>query len=173
MRALALLSLTLPADDPSEVRRWWAAELGLPDDEQPGGLSLGDVVLRFGEAFEATVVSYDVESPETLHDPTGRAVVVVPPDAEAAARNEESIRSFVQDAADLPGRSVDEVSDEVAAIVLETQQRVRELVADLPNDKRLAVYLELGQRGRDAGVGTQWHLHAASTLLSGTFGPGA
>jgi hypothetical protein len=78
----------------------------------------------------------------------------------------------VDGAADLPGRSVDEATDDVAAVVLAAQQRIRELVEDLPNDKRLAVYLELGQRARSAGSGRDWHLHAASTLMSDTFGPG-
>jgi catechol 2,3-dioxygenase-like lactoylglutathione lyase family enzyme len=172
MRALSLLSLTLPTDDPDRACAWWAEQLGLPvDEDEPGALALGDVAVRFGPSFEAKVVSFDLESPEALVDPDGRGVVVVPPDAEAAARNEDSIRSFVDNAASLPGRAVDEVADDVAAEVLATQQRLHELVAALPHDKRLAVYLELGQRAREAGYGGQWHLHAASTLLSGTFGP--
>jgi hypothetical protein len=174
MRALTLLSLTLGAEDPAAAHRWWSEQLELPAAEDDvESLELGDVVLRFGPATELRVVSYDVEEPTTLRDPGGVGVVVVPPDREAAARSEESIRSFVDAAGELAGPDVAAVANEVAGIALEAHQRIRELVSDLPNDKRLAVFLELGQRARAADVGGSWHLHAASTLMSDTFGPDA
>jgi rhodanese-related sulfurtransferase len=174
MRAVALVSLTLPSQDPDASRRWWSEQLELAvGEEDADALDLGDVSLRFGSALAVEVVSFDLTQPVQLADPSGTPVLARPPDHEAAARNEESIRSFVERAADLPGRSVEDVADEVAAAVLETQRLVHEAVSDLPNDKRLAVYLELGQRARTAATGRDWHLHAASTLMSGTFGPDA
>jgi len=173
VRALQLLSLTLPASDEEAARQWWAASLGLPPGEDDASaLDLGEVQLRFGPGLAMRLVSYDVEEPTPVSSPDGVAVTVVPPDRAAAARAEESIRSFVDDAAELPGRTVDELADEVVAVVAEAERRIHEIVAGAPNNKRLAVHLALGQRARQADGPPPWHLHAAGTLTSGTFGPG-
>jgi hypothetical protein len=169
VRALQLVSLTLPAPDPEAAREWWSTQLELPPSEDdPAALDLGEMPLRFGPSLEMRVVSYDVEEPT----PVGHGVVVVPPDRAAGDRAEASIRSFIDEAADLPGRPVDELADEIAAVVLDAQQRIHAIVADQPNNKRLAVHLALGQRARDTDGPPPWHLHAAGTLTSGTFGPG-
>jgi len=174
MRALALVGLTLPASDPAASRQWWASSLELPTaEDDDSALDLGEVPLRFGPALELRLVSYDVQEPVPFTDPSGAAVVLVPPDRAGADRAEESIRSFIDGAADLAGRPVAELADEVTAIVLEAKERIRAVVIDQPNDKRLAVHLELGQRARRADGAPPWHLHAASTLMSDTFGPGA
>jgi hypothetical protein len=168
VRALQLVSLTLPAPDPEAAREWWSTQLELPPSEDdPTALDLGEMPLRFGPWLELRVVSYDVEEPTSV----GHGVVVVPPDRAAGDRAEASIRSFIEDAAD-PGRSVDELADEITAVVLQAQQRIHAIVADQSNNKRLAVHLALGQRARDTEGSPPWHLHAAGTLTSGTFGPG-
>jgi catechol 2,3-dioxygenase-like lactoylglutathione lyase family enzyme len=175
MRALGLLAVTVPADDPDDARRWWSQELGLPvSEDDPAVLDLGEVTLSFGPALQVRVVAAELPSPVRLVDPVGTVVDVVPPDLESARQAEETIRDFVAAAASLTGRSVDELADDVAAIALEARDRIADLLADVANNKVLATQLALGQRAREAATATDipWHLHAASTLVSGLVGPG-
>lgn len=165
MRALALLALTLPAADPDAVRRWWASELGLPaGEDDPAALDLGELLLTFGPA-PAVRVAADVAEPVRLLDPSGTVVDVVPPDVVAAAEAEESIRAFVGGS----GPAVDGLADDVTAVVRAAQARIAALLADVPANTVLATQLALGQRARaeTSGVDVPWHLHAASTLVSG------
>lgn len=171
MRVHGLLSLTLPADNPEEVRRWWADTLGLPPaEDDPEALDLGEVVVRFGEFPLLQVVASDLADDGSVQtvDPAGTVVVVVPPDRAAAVQAEASIHEFVTGADRLPGRPVSDVADEVAALAAELRDRLAAHVADLPHNKVLAVQLELGQRARQTPTGDiPWHVHAASTLISG------
>jgi len=177
MRAHALVALTLPAPDPVAARAWWSQALGLlPGEDDPEVLDVNDVAVSFGAALSVTLVGSDLpEDPVPLTDPAGTTVRVVPPDLEGARRAEESISEFVAGAADLPGRPVDALVDDVVAHVLVAQERIVALLADQPNDKVLATMLEIGQRSRAAtdGVHLPWHLHAASTLVSGCLRPGS
>jgi hypothetical protein len=177
MRVHGLLSLTLPADNPDEVRRWWAETLGLiPAEDDPEALDLGEVAVRFGEFPLLRVVGSHLADDESVQmvDPAGTVVVVVPPDRAAAVQAEDSIREFVAGADALPGPPVAEVADEVAALAAELRDRLAAHLADLPHNKVLAVQLELGQRARQTPTGDiPWHLHAASTLMSGLVVAGA
>jgi len=176
VRAHALIALTLPAADPEASRAWWAEQLGLgPSESDPEALAVGDVDLTFGAGLSLRFVGAELPAGGvTTSDPAGTPVAVVPHDLEQARRAEESISEFVAGAAGLPGRPVADLVDDVVALVAEAQRRIEVLLGDEPNNKVLATMLELGQRGRAATTGVQvpWHLHAASTLVSGCLRPG-
>lgn len=178
MRVFSVVGLTLPAPDPEMCRRWWADHLALgPGGDDPLAFEIGDVRVSFGPALSVRLLGADLpDDPVAMVDPAGTAVAVVPPDLDAARRAEESISEFVTGAADLPGRPVVDLVDDVVALVVEAQQRIEALLADQPNNKVLATMLELGQRGRAVAATPEqpvpWHLHAASTLVSGCIRPG-
>jgi hypothetical protein len=85
----------------------------------------------------------------------------------AAQQAEASISDFVTRADDLPGPQVDDLADQVSALVEQTRDQIRALLDGVPHNKVLAVQLALGQRARTPATEDQWPLHAASTLMSG------
>jgi hypothetical protein len=168
MRILGLLRLTLPASDPAAVRAWWSQTLGLDaGEEHPDSLRIGDLELSFGKDLALRLVATGFE-PASYPDPAGTVVELVEPDYESARRGEESIRDFVRDADDLAGPPVDQLTDQVAAVMAQAGRQIADLLTDVPHNKVLATQLNLGQRAREAMPSAeQWPLHAASTLVSG------
>lgn len=169
MQILGLLSVTLPATDADASRRWWVDRLHLPPAEDDAGqLAIGDVALAFGSAATISVVAAGLEAgPQRLVDPGGTVVELVEPALSAAQQAEATIQDFVTGADDLPGPGVEEVADQVSAIVSEAHDRIAAVLADVPHNKVLAVQLALGQRARSVSGEGQWPLHAAATLMSG------
>ncbi len=93
-------------------------------------------------------------------------------DAEEAERR---ITQFITTAEELPGPSVDELADRVAALMRATLRDLEMIMEGKPHNKVLATQLLLGQRARELQQydPEQWHLHAATTLLSGIVVRGA
>jgi len=93
-------------------------------------------------------------------------------DAEEAERR---ITQFITSAEELPGPPVEELAEQVGALMQAALRDLENLMEGKPHNKVLATQLLLGQRAR--GLQThdpeQWHLHAASTLLSGIVVRGA
>ena len=87
-------------------------------------------------------------------------------DAEEA---EWRIARFVTSADELPGPSVEELAERVAALMRAALREVETLMEGEAHNKVLATQLLLSQRARALGMDDpeQWPLHAASTLLSG------
>lgn len=169
MQILGLLSVTLPATDADASRRWWAETLHLPPAEDDASrLGIGDVELAFGPAASVSLVTAGLEDgPQRLVDPAGTVVDLAEPDVAAAQQAEASISDFVTRADDLPGPQVDDLADQVSALVEQTRDQIGALLDGVPHNKVLAVQLALGQRARTPATEDQWPLHAASTLMSG------
>lgn len=88
---------------------------------------------------------------------------------------ERRITQFITSADELPGPPVEELAEQVTALMQAALRDFEKLMDGKPHNKVLATQLLLGQRARglqqhDPG---QWHLHAASTLLSGIVVRGA
>jgi hypothetical protein len=87
-------------------------------------------------------------------------------DAEEAERR---ITQFITSAEELPGPPVEELAEQVGALIQAALRDLEKLMEGKPHNKVLATQLSLGQRAR--GLQThdpeQWHLYTASTLLSG------
>ncbi len=85
-----------------------------------------------------------------------------------AEEAERRIARFVASADGLPGPSVEELADRVAALMRAAVRDIETLMDGKAHNKVLATQLLLGQRAR--GLRTddpgQWPLHAATTLLS-------
>ena len=93
-------------------------------------------------------------------------------DAEEA---EQRITQFIMSAEELPGPPVEELAEQVAALMQAALRDLEKLMEEKPHNKVLATQLLLGQRARELHQydPQQWHLHAASTLLSGIVVRGA
>ncbi len=87
-------------------------------------------------------------------------------DAEEAERR---ITQFITSAEELPGPPVEELAEQVAALMRAALRDLEKLMEGKPHNKVLATQLLLGQRARalQQHDPEQWHLYAASTLLSG------
>ena len=86
-------------------------------------------------------------------------------DAEEAERR---ITQFITSAEALPGPPVEELAEQVAAIMRAALRDLEKLMDGKAHNKVLATQLLLGQRARGLQQydPEQWHLHAATTLLS-------
>ena len=93
-------------------------------------------------------------------------------DAEEA---EQRITQFITSADELPGPPVEELAEQVVALMLAALGDLETLMDGKPHNKVLATQLLLGQRARELHKydPQQWHLRAASTLLSGIVVRGA
>ena len=87
-------------------------------------------------------------------------------DAEEAERR---ITQFVMSADELPGPSVEELSEQVAGLMRAAWSELEGIVDGRPHNKVLATQLLLGQRARalQPDDPEQWRLYAATMLLSG------
>jgi catechol 2,3-dioxygenase-like lactoylglutathione lyase family enzyme len=127
------------------------------DELRAAGRDVTDpVVLPWGRAVE-------------LRDPAGiplRLAEVAP--TGAAERIEAQLSEFIAGQADLPGSPTEQLAADVAAVVEQAQQRIREVMAGVAHNKVLATQLLVSQQARRAEQGSaeQWRLFAASTLLS-------
>jgi L-amino acid N-acyltransferase YncA len=81
---------------------------------------------------------------------------------------EQRITQFVTSADELPGPPVEELAEQVAALVREAWADLQGIMEDKPHNKVLATQLLLSQqaRGMQPDEPEQWRLFAASTLLS-------
>jgi hypothetical protein len=88
---------------------------------------------------------------------------------------ERRITQFVISADELPGPPVEELAERVTALMRAASRDLEKLMDGMPHNKVLATQLLLGQRarGRQPHDPKQWHLYAASTLLSGIVVRGA
>jgi hypothetical protein len=82
---------------------------------------------------------------------------------------ERRITQFVTSADELPGPPVEELAEQVAALMRVTWTDLEEIMAGKPHNKVLATQLLLGQRARGLQPDDpeQWRLHAATSLLGG------
>ena len=82
---------------------------------------------------------------------------------------ERRITQFVASADELPGPSVEDLAEQVAALMRVVWTDLEEITAGKPHNKVLAAQLLLGQRARALQTDDpeQWRLHAATMLLSG------
>src|SRR5215203_3626300 len=87
-------------------------------------------------------------------------------DAEEAERR---ITQFITSAEELPGPPVEELAEQVAALMRAALRDLEKLMEGKPHNKVLATQLLLGQRARGLQQHDpqQWPLHAASSLMSG------
>ena len=124
----------------------------MPDNptENPSG--------REGENYDETM-SEDLLDEEEL-------------DPEEAERR---ITQFVTSADELPGPPVEELAERVTALMRAALRDLETIMDGMAHNKVLATQLLLGQRarGRESHDPKQWHLYAASTLLSGIVVRGA
>src|ERR671918_2868747 len=81
---------------------------------------------------------------------------------------DQRITQFVTSADELPGPPVEELADQVAALMQTALRDLQAIMEGKPHNKVLATQLLLGQRARGLQMDDpeQRHLHAASTLLS-------
>src|SRR5215216_5980457 len=81
---------------------------------------------------------------------------------------ERRITQFVRSADELSGPPVEELAEQVTALMLAALRDLEKLMEEKPHNKVLATQLLLGQRARKLQPHDpeQWHLYAASTLLS-------
>jgi hypothetical protein len=88
---------------------------------------------------------------------------------------ERRITQFVTSAEKLPGPPVEELAEQVALLMRSALRDLETIMDGKPHNKVLATQLLLGQRARGLQMGDpeQWHLYAASTLLSGIVVRGA
>src|SRR5215203_6456481 len=86
-------------------------------------------------------------------------------DAEEAERR---ITRFITSAEELPGPPVEELAEQVGALMQAALRDLETIMEGKPHNKVLATQLLLGQRARGLQMDDpeQRHLHAASTLLS-------
>src|SRR5688572_11400636 len=93
-------------------------------------------------------------------------------DAEAA---EQRITQFITSAEELPGPPVEELAEQVGALMQAALRDLETIMEGKPHNKVLATQLLLGQRARGLQMGDpeQWHLYAATTLLGGVVVRGA
>ena len=86
-------------------------------------------------------------------------------DAEEA---EQRITQFITSAEELPGPPVEELAERVTALMRTALRDLEAIMEGKPHNKVLATQLLLGQRARGLQQygPEQWHLHAATTLLS-------
>jgi hypothetical protein len=82
---------------------------------------------------------------------------------------ERRITQFVTSAQKLPGPPVEELAEEVSLLMRAALRDLEAIMEGKPHNKVLATQLSLVQRARGLQMGDpeQWHLYAASTLLSG------
>jgi hypothetical protein len=82
---------------------------------------------------------------------------------------ERRITQFVTSADELSGPAVEELAEQVTALMRAALRDLEKLMEGKPHNKVLATQLLLGQRARELQPHDpeQWHLYAASTLLSG------
>jgi hypothetical protein len=82
---------------------------------------------------------------------------------------ERRITEFITSADELPGPPVEELAEQVAALMRVTWTDLEEIMAGKPHNKVLATQLLLGQRARGLQPDDpeQWRLHAATSLLGG------
>ena len=93
-------------------------------------------------------------------------------DAEEAERR---ITRFITSAEELPGPPVEELAEQVGALMQAALRDLETIMDGKPHNKVLATQLLLGQRARGLQMGDpeQWHLYAATTLLGGVVVRGA
>src|SRR5215203_1475772 len=82
---------------------------------------------------------------------------------------DQRITQFVRSAEELSGPPVEELADQVAALMRKALRDLEMIMEGKPHNKVLATQLLLGQRARRLQQydPEQWPLHAASSLLSG------
>jgi hypothetical protein len=82
---------------------------------------------------------------------------------------ERRITQFVRSADELSGPPVEELAEQVSALMRAALRDLETIMEGKPHNKVLATQLLLGQRARQLQPHDpeQWHLYAASTLLSG------
>jgi hypothetical protein len=82
---------------------------------------------------------------------------------------EQRITQFVRSAEELSGPPVEELADQVAALMQAALRDLEMIMTETPHNKVLATQLLLGQRARGLQQHDpeQWPLHAATSLLSG------
>ena len=82
---------------------------------------------------------------------------------------DQRITQFVTSANDLSGPPVEELADQVAALMRTALRDLEAIMEGKPHNKVLATQLLLGQRARGLQMGDpeQWPLHASSSLLVG------
>jgi hypothetical protein len=82
---------------------------------------------------------------------------------------ERRITQFVKSADELSGPPVEELAERVSALMQAALRDLETIMEGKPHNKVLATQLLLGQRARalQPHDPQQWHLYAASTLLSG------
>ena len=82
---------------------------------------------------------------------------------------ERRITQFITSADGLPGPSVEDLAEQVAALMRVAWRDLEEITAGKPHNKVLATQLLLGQRARalQPDDSEQWRLYAATSLLSG------
>ena len=81
---------------------------------------------------------------------------------------ERSITQFVTSADELPGPPVEDLAEQVAALMRTALRDLEMIMTHTPHNKVLATQLLLGQRARGLQQydPEQWPLHAATSLLS-------
>jgi hypothetical protein len=82
---------------------------------------------------------------------------------------EQRITQFVRSAEELSGPPVEELADQVAALMQAALRDLEMIMTETPHNKVLATQLLQGQRARGLQQHDpeQWPLHAATSLLSG------
>ena len=82
---------------------------------------------------------------------------------------EQRITQFIRSAEKRPGPPVEELAERVTALMQAASRDLETIMEGKPHNKVLATQLLLGQRARQLQPHDpeQWHLRAASTLLSG------
>ena len=100
---------------------------------------------------------------ETMDDDSFDEEVLDPEEAE------RRITQFVTSADELPGTPVEELAEQVSALMRATWTDLEEIMAGTAHNKVLATELLLGQkaRGLQPDDPEQWRLHAATSLLGG------
>ena len=81
---------------------------------------------------------------------------------------ESHITQFITSAEKLPGPPVEQLAEQVSALMRAASRELEAIMEGKPHNKVLATQLLLGQRARGLQMDDpeQRHLHAASTLLS-------
>ena len=106
-----------------------------------------------GERYDETMSDEPLDDEEVL-------------DAEEAERR---ITQFITSAEELPGPPVEELAEQVVALMRAASRDLEAIMEGKPHNKVLATQLSMGQRARGLRPDDpeQWRLHAAATLLSG------
>jgi hypothetical protein len=88
---------------------------------------------------------------------------------------EQRITRFITSAEELPGPPVEELAEQVGALMQAALRDLETIMEGKPHNKVLATQLLLGQRARGLQMGDpeQWPLYAATTLLGGVVVRGA